>query len=112
MTPRMAAGVAEITEAPGVRSLTLPSRSLCYHRIMELSLAPGFLIAMPQLGDPNFSRTVVLMLHHTPEGSMGLVVNRRIDMLLASFCEQHEFAYGGPDDSYLHFGGPCELHRG
>jgi putative transcriptional regulator len=25
-------------------------------------LAPGFLIAMPQLGDPNFHRTVVLMI--------------------------------------------------
>ncbi len=40
------------------------------------SLAPGFLLATPLLEDPNFRRTVVLLFHHTPEGAMGLVVNR------------------------------------
>ena len=41
------------------------------------SLAPGFLIAMPQLGDPNFHRAVILMIEHGDGGSMGLVVNRQ-----------------------------------
>ncbi|PYR30572.1 MAG: hypothetical protein DMF92_08245 [Acidobacteria bacterium] len=40
------------------------------------SLAPAFLLSMPQLRDPNFSRTVVLLCKHTDEGAFGLVVNR------------------------------------
>lgn len=35
-----------------------------------------FLYASPALGDPNFVESVVLLVHHDAEGSMGLVVNR------------------------------------
>ena len=34
------------------------------------------LVAAPALEDPNFRRTVVLMLEHSPEGALGLVLNR------------------------------------
>jgi putative transcriptional regulator len=34
------------------------------------------LVASPQLGDPNFERTVVLLLDHGPEGALGVVLNR------------------------------------
>ena len=40
------------------------------------SLAPAFLLSMPQLIDPNFNRTVVLLCKHSDEGAFGLVVNR------------------------------------
>jgi putative transcriptional regulator len=40
------------------------------------SLAPALLLSMPQLVDPNFNRTVVLLCKHTDEGAFGLVVNR------------------------------------
>jgi putative transcriptional regulator len=40
------------------------------------SLAPAFLLSMPQLIDPNFSRTVVLLLKHNHDGAFGLIVNR------------------------------------
>ena len=40
------------------------------------SLAPCFLLSMPQLVDPNFSRTVVLLCKHNEDGALGLVVNR------------------------------------
>src|SRR5207247_2800886 len=43
---------------------------------MPSSLAPCFLLSMPQLMDPNFSRTVVLLCKHREEGAFGLVVNR------------------------------------
>jgi putative transcriptional regulator len=43
---------------------------------MPSSLAPAFLLSMPQLTDPNFSRTVVLLCKHNSEGAFGLVVNR------------------------------------
>lgn len=41
------------------------------------SLAPSFLLSMPQMTDPNFARTVVLLCKHSEDqGSFGLVVNR------------------------------------
>ena len=46
---------------------------------MTQSLAPAFLLSMPQLMDPNFNRTVVLLCRHsTEEGAFGLVVNRPV----------------------------------
>ncbi|MCL4422909.1 MAG: YqgE/AlgH family protein [Actinobacteria bacterium] len=42
-----------------------------------LSLLSGrLLVALPQLRDPNFDRTVVLVLEHNEEGALGLVLNR------------------------------------
>ncbi len=40
------------------------------------SLSGHFLVASPQLVDPNFVRTVVLVIEHTPDGALGLVINR------------------------------------
>jgi len=42
------------------------------------SLAPAFLLSMPQLMDPNFNRTVVLLCRHSEEGAFGLVINRPV----------------------------------
>lgn len=36
----------------------------------------GLIVAAPQLGDPNFERTVVLVLDHGPDGALGVVLNR------------------------------------
>src|SRR5918912_4546216 len=41
-----------------------------------MSLAGSFLVARPSLRDPNFERTVVLLLAHSADGAFGLVVNR------------------------------------
>ncbi len=43
---------------------------------MLAELAPGFLLAAPVLADPNFKRTVVLLVEHRAEGSIGFIVNR------------------------------------
>ena len=43
---------------------------------MGSSLAPVFLVSMPQLVDPNFKRTVVLLCKHSDDGAFGLVINR------------------------------------
>jgi putative transcriptional regulator len=39
-------------------------------------LTGHFLVASRYLRDPNFARSVVLMIHHTSEGAMGVVINR------------------------------------
>jgi putative transcriptional regulator len=45
---------------------------------MADSTAPLLLLSMPQMADPNFARTVVLLCDFTDEGAFGLVVNRQM----------------------------------
>jgi putative transcriptional regulator len=54
---------------------------------MGSELSPGFLVAAPSLLDPNFHRSVVLLVDHRPEGSLGFVVNRPADVRLRSMLE-------------------------
>ncbi|MGQ0521019.1 MAG: YqgE/AlgH family protein [Actinomycetota bacterium] len=42
----------------------------------DAPLTGRLLVATPVLGDPNFDRTVVLVLEHSAEGAVGLVLNR------------------------------------
>ena len=42
----------------------------------QQSLAGSLLVASPELGDPNFEQTVVLMLEDGEEGALGVVINR------------------------------------
>ena len=59
---------------------------------MAPSLAPSLLLSMPQLVDPNFNRTVVLLCKHSPEAAFGLVVNRP---LVTTGCDLDVWV-GGP----------------
>jgi len=43
---------------------------------MSSFLAPALLISMPQLSDPNFNRSVVLLCKYSEDGAFGVVVNR------------------------------------
>lgn len=42
----------------------------------DTSLAGLLLVAAPDIGDPRFDRTVVLLLRHNGNGALGLVINR------------------------------------
>ena len=53
------------------------------------SLAPGLLIAVPQLLDPNFRQSVVLLLQQGEEGAVGLVINRESTLSLKELCKDH-----------------------
>ena len=66
---------------------------------------------MPQLLDPNFARTVVLLCEHAKEGAFGLVVNRPSDIRAAEAVSL-EPAVETPNDLQLLIGGPVEPHRG
>lgn len=51
------------------------------------NLAGSFLIAETELQDPNFFRTVVLIIHHNAEGAFGLVVNRKSEVSLGDVLD-------------------------
>lgn len=71
---------------------------------MPNSLRGHFLIAAPQLRDPNFYKTVVLIAEHGDHGAMGLVVNRPSSVLVShalskmfELCDTGELVFvGGP----------------
>jgi len=71
------------------------------------SLKGHFLIASPKLMDPNFSRSVVLLVQHGEEGAMGLVVNRPMEMTVKEAWEQVSESTCAIQ-SPIHQGGPCE----
>ncbi len=62
------------------------------------------LVATPELVDPNFFRTVVLMLEHTDEGAMGLVLNRTYDAVAEEVVPYWAERLKPPGT--LHCGGP------
>ena len=77
------------------------------------ALAPGFLIAMPQLSDPNFHQAVVLMIEHTSTGSMGLVINRQSNLSLGELAKNQDLKlWEGREDVPVFVGGPVEPYRG
>jgi putative transcriptional regulator len=49
-----------------------------------------FLVAMPAMADPNFSRSVTLMCQHTEQGAIGITINRESDFTLGEVLDQLE----------------------
>lgn len=78
------------------------------------SLAGQLLIAMPQMEDTRFRRTVVYLCAHDGEGAMGLVVNRLHGSLtLAALLGTLQIpAAGLAGASPVHVGGPVDAARG
>lgn len=66
---------------------------------------------MPQLQDPNFARTVVLLCEHAPDGAFGLVLNRPTDMAAESAVRLEPPVSEG-NGMRLWIGGPVEPQRG
>jgi putative transcriptional regulator len=78
----------------------------------QTGLSGSLLIAMPQLQDPNFHRTVLLMVHHDETSSFGLVLNRSADLAISSLFESLDFEWRGDGDDPVSWGGPVELSSG
>jgi putative transcriptional regulator len=70
------------------------------------SIVGKLLIAEPMLGDPNFDRTVVLMVEHTDDGALGVVLNRPTDLEVGAVLS--EWAELAATPTVLYLGGPVE----
>jgi putative transcriptional regulator len=71
---------------------------------MTNSLAPALLLSMPQLNDPNFRRTVVLVGHHDDDGAVGVVLNRPSEVTVADAVPA--LAELADAEDLVHIGGP------
>ena len=78
----------------------------------ELTIAPGILVAMPQLNDPNFRRSVILVAEHNEEGSFGLVLNRPTDDLVCNLISSLEMDWCGDEQAEVWMGGPVQPETG
>ena len=77
-------------------------------------LTGHLLIAMPQMQDPRFARSVVYLCAHTGDGAMGLVVNKLGETVtFPDLLEQLNIETGTVEQEIrIHFGGPVETGRG
>jgi len=63
------------------------------------------------MDDPNFARSVVLLIEHNETGAMGIVFNMPSDVSVADIGKEHGILV--PDDAGMAFvGGPVERERG
>lgn len=80
----------------------------------SFDLSGKLLVAMPGMGDPRFEKTVIFMCDHSPDGAMGLIVNRPDPMVkTADLLKQLGISPSNNSrDIKAHFGGPVEHGRG
>lgn len=92
---------------------------LAYTRPMDaqddsVDLTGKLLIAMPGMGDARFEKSVVYMCAHSPQGAMGLIVNKPAPGIkMNDLLQQHDIPQAdAPLDVRVYFGGPVEHGRG
>ena len=71
------------------------------------SLQGHLLIASPHLGDPNFARSVVLIVQHQAEGALGLVLNQPSTRTIADVWQELSGETSDRTD-FIYVGGPME----
>ncbi|MFK8028879.1 MAG: YqgE/AlgH family protein [Gammaproteobacteria bacterium] len=76
--------------------------------------ANQFMIAMPGLLDPGFTRTVTIICEHNDQGALGLVINRPSDLNVGDLLEQMELGTDDPElaSQPVMQGGPVSRDRG
>jgi putative transcriptional regulator len=74
--------------------------------------SPMLLLAMPQVLDPFFHKSVVLLIHHEDEGSLGFIVNRPTGIRVSEILQGMEVTWQGPDRAVAYFGGPVQPQVG
>ncbi len=74
--------------------------------------SPLLLLAMPQVQDPFFQRSVVLLIHHEEEGSLGFILNRPTSIRVSEILQGMEVAWRGPERTVAYSGGPVQPEVG
>lgn len=85
-------------------------------KIMSVSgsdlTTPVLLMAMPQVLDPFFHRSVVLLLHHEEAGSFGFIVNRPTGIKVSEILKGMDVGWSGREETVAFFGGPVQPQLG
>jgi putative transcriptional regulator len=77
------------------------------------SLRNHFLIAMPGLDDPLFANSITYICDHGPDGAMGLIINRALDLRLSDVFKQLAIPYREERGQIpILAGGPVNTQRG
>ena len=81
---------------------------------MYANLTNHFLIAMPNMVDPNFSKSLTYICEHNDRGALGLVVNRPGDITLGALLGQAEITLDNDEWKAVpvYKGGPVQTDRG
>jgi putative transcriptional regulator len=79
-----------------------------------MNLTGQFLIAMPAMTDPYFSKTVTYICTHNQDGAMGVILNRSADITVAKLFQQIQLEAESVAllKKIVHFGGPVQTERG
>jgi putative transcriptional regulator len=72
---------------------------------------PTLLLSMPQMQDPNFTQTVVLLCDYLPDGAFGIVLNRPTQTPASAMVQLQPPVLEG-NDLPLSIGGPVQQERG
>ena len=82
--------------------------------MQSVNLTHHFLIAMPNMADPHFSKTLTYICEHNEQGALGLVINRPLDMTLATLLDQVSIPVTSRECESIPvlFGGPVQTDRG
>jgi len=80
----------------------------------QVNLTNHFLIAMPNMVDPYFARTLTFICEHNDKGALGVVVNRPIEMTLGALYERLSLPLTSRIllNEPVYFGGPVQTDRG
>jgi putative transcriptional regulator len=79
-----------------------------------LNLRNHLLIAMPNMGDPNFDHTVSLICQHDEFGAFGVTINRPLEMTVGELFEQLDISIDDPHiaGQFALSGGPVQAEQG
>ncbi|MDR2219489.1 MAG: YqgE/AlgH family protein [Methylobacillus sp.] len=80
----------------------------------SVNLTGHFLIAMPAMADPHFSKSVTFICEHNAHGAMGILINRPIEMNLEDIFLQINLEVRDKQRAResVYFGGPVHVDRG
>lgn len=82
--------------------------------MQSVNLTNHFLIAMPNMVDPYFAKSLTYICEHNEQGALGVVVNRPTEMTVGALFEQVDIPLANNELSQraVYFGGPVQVDRG